>query len=760
MKCRVILFGCVLLSSLLVQNVQAQFRNIEIISGSGSAANGDINTIYNYNNNGSESLLIYNNNYWSSLVLRSNGDGTFTSEGNLIYSSENLMELTPFNADGNGNMQLFLSGATYTDTARLDEIRYTVNGNTALLTTDYMYFKASAGDIDSDGDDDLIFFTDDDIEFGCKWLENQNNGTSWQLNELVLDGGSNAHSNYYNILDIDDDDDNDLITYSSGSKIIANLNNGSEVFSTSFEIADYSAIEIQHIHPLYSKDVDGDGFNDILFLFATEEAYQLSWFKNNNDGTFDNEVVIAYVPHQFDIFNILYYDMQMMDLNQDGLNDFLIGADTINVFLNQGNSWVKEYQIEELSAPFDIMDIDNDSDYDVVAKRVMSFNEIELVWIENVWNDSATYVEGYVFRDENSNGIFDLGIFGAPDEDILAGVELTVQPGNISVFTDENGYYSIAIDEPGDYTLTSSQPLIFNCDYSALVSSQFTVPENGSIDVIYEKYLVIQQDVGLIPEVNSCVTLSGRVFNDLEGNGTFDNNDYWLQGIKVNANDQVAFTNQYGRYYFEFGTGQTVNISVDTFLELSSYCTDSFYNFIQTYPQNPNYWNVSTSTSTFSSNFGLLFPPFFDAAIITLFPYYGNEAGETFNAWIDFKTSATNAENCTLRIEHDPLLTLLSSDINSTQSGANFVEWVFPPGAAPYFYCMHMQWHLDSTAIEGELLHWEASFLCDDNIDDCPGNNVIVRDVEIINGPLERVADDSLFSQLRSMNQDYSLFKF
>lgn len=131
-----------------------------------------------------------------------------------------------------------------------------------------------------------------------------------------------------------------------------------------------------------------------------------------------------------------------------------------------------------------------------------------------------------------------------------------------------------------------------------------------------------------------------------------------------------------------------------------------------------------------------------DAGVYSLWPDYGIDAGQVFHAGMDYKMHGTINGTCTLRVEFDPLISFVSASITPDVVESTYIEWFFTNPATPYWNCMSMFFELDSSAVAGQIMNWEASFSCTTS-DVCPGNDVVTRITEVLSGPLKTQATDS-----------------
>lgn len=134
----------------------------------------------------------------------------------------------------------------------------------------------------------------------------------------------------------------------------------------------------------------------------------------------------------------------------------------------------------------------------------------------------AGEVNGYVFRDLDGDGI-ENGSDGP-----MAGVSVSVDDSggnNFSATTNSLGVYSVLGVDPGSATVTYTTP----------TGAVLTTGNAVQVVTVVDGGSVAAADVGYEPPPSG--DLSGRVFNDLDGNGVEDGSDTGLAGVAVSVTD-------------------------------------------------------------------------------------------------------------------------------------------------------------------------------------------------------------------------------
>jgi uncharacterized protein (DUF2141 family) len=147
-------------------------------------------------------------------------------------------------------------------------------------------------------------------------------------------------------------------------------------------------------------------------------------------------------------------------------------------------------------------------------------------------DQTAATVSGVVFNDSNGNGTQDDG------EDGLSGLTVQLINGTTRTSTtDADGAYQFTNVTPGSYIMQET-------DRSGFVSTtpnsvEISVPSGGSATENFG-----DQQAG---------TVSGTVFNDLNGNGTQDDGENGLADVSItlsNGSSSTKTTDDKGKYNF------------------------------------------------------------------------------------------------------------------------------------------------------------------------------------------------------------------
>lgn len=388
------------------------------------------------------------------------------------------------------------------------------------------------GDIDNDGDLDIVEANNDDNNFWL-FLNDGNGNFSVSPNSPYYVGdaprdlalGDFNQDGYLDVVVSNSADDNVSVFFNDG--------NGSFQYQTTYDVGDFP-------DGLALGDVNDDGYLDIAI--ANVFSNNASVLINNDDGSFAMQVIYAAVEAP--------YSIALGDLDNDGDLDMAINNsaenteneyNSVSILLNNGQGifgGLITYGIGKYSYSLALGDIDNDGDLDITRSncRFNSCNPYVSVILNNgdaTFTNQIDYVPGnfpdyIVLGDVNNDGYLD-----------IAGVN-----DNLFILLNNNGSFinplsyevsdpdSIAmgdIDNDGDIDiatcgLAGNVSIIFNNN------AMFTLPSIYSVD-------------------SGCINLA---MGDVDGNGFID-----IVTANSFANTISILLNNYG--VFAINYSYTVN---------------------------------------------------------------------------------------------------------------------------------------------------------------------------------------------------------
>lgn len=427
---------------------------------------------------------INNNSLYDFVAISSEKINVYESNGSGLNSPVNLTptfgsgtRIKPFDKDNDGDLDVVIVSTGYNIVSVFENIGNEVYDNEQVILSNGPSTggpdKIAVGDLDSDGDFDLVISKLNGNEI--VWFENI--GGQFGAEQLI----TNLVDQPEDILaiDLDNDLDIDIVSASSqDSKIAWYVNNGAGVFGaqqliststnsvSSIDAADFDndgdldIIAVDYLddtitwyentgggsfgseHPIYVNngsnepidvnciDIDFDGWIDVFIKFDD----RIGWFKNNGGSFAQLDSLVDY-----------YYNMSEIEfglINNDTLPDLVYrdnstNTPTIFCLYNQGGG-VFSYKSPIVTSInnfyFDLCDIDLDGDSDILS------SQLDVFWMENMVVDPFQ-ARGKLFYDQNQNGILDSTEVG------ISQFEINSIPNPNYAFSYPNGDYFINFNE-------------------------------------------------------------------------------------------------------------------------------------------------------------------------------------------------------------------------------------------------------------------------------------------------------------------------
>jgi hypothetical protein len=260
--------------------------------------------------------------------LRNDGTGAF-EERAISDSLGAPVHVEAYDIDHDGDLDVLVSamGIMLPNNGRLGSVVVLENDGQERFTTRVLATNVTrvcdlqAGDLDGDGDVDLVAGQFGYDQGEINWLENQGDGT-YVWHQLLNLAGT-IHSP---IVDIDGDGDLDVVALVSQEweEVYVFENDGTGSFTT--HIVFGAATDDFCSSGIDLGDLDGDGDEDILFtngdaFVATDYRplpnHGVQWLENNGDLTFTYHRITDYYGA---------YGPVVIDLDGDGDLDGVVGS--------------------------------------------------------------------------------------------------------------------------------------------------------------------------------------------------------------------------------------------------------------------------------------------------------------------------------------------------------------------------------------------------------------------------------------------------
>ncbi len=303
-----------------------------------------------------------------------NGDGEFTDE-----TDDRMPNLTGFtrdvdfaDIDRDGDLDLVVVNTFNTQSWIFinDGLgNFTDETDTRLPTANFSGSDADFGDVDNDGDLDLIFTNSGTTAFGTGvdrlYL---NDGTGVFTNASnQLPGTAVAESVDASFVDIDGDLDLDLVMAHRNARSQLWRNDGTGNFS------DITLTNLPNdgngTYSIDDGDIDGDGDLDLIAVRGSTEQV----FRNDGTGDYTNITNLALPDNPFQDDN----DGDFLDVDNDGDLDFIIarlGSGGERFYINDGNGVLTRTNglintITDSTLDIEFGDLDGDGAIDIVTAQ-------------------------------------------------------------------------------------------------------------------------------------------------------------------------------------------------------------------------------------------------------------------------------------------------------------------------------------------------------------------------------------------------------
>ncbi|MEK7263930.1 MAG: FG-GAP-like repeat-containing protein [Bacteroidota bacterium] len=517
---------------------------------------------------GDGDITVVSNNIGNISVLKNNGDGTFAAKIDYASGSNNVF-VSDIDGDGDNDIAATNFGAN-----RVSIMKNNGDG-TFAQEVDYPIFNAVAlfiSDLDGDGDGDLAVTNFTGVVSILK-----NNGDGTFATNVNYGTGAQPYSVY--ISDIDNDGDGDMVvanSSTSSSSVSVLKNNGNGTFASKVDYPTGS-----NPYSVFISDIDGDGDGDIVTACGSAGDSIVSVLKNNGNGTFATKIDYTIGDVAISVF--------FADVDNDGDGDIVTAnsySNTISILKNINNNTLVAYYPFSGNAN-DGSGYGNNgtvngatitSDRFGNANSAYSFDGVndKIGTNKKVLNTTGNFsIEAWIKLDSLNK---QQGIISEVGEGNIGEYQLVVEFNNKIGFIRQNGaQWSVLrsnqiVQANKNYNITAvydgSLQLYIN---GAAISATLTNENNGVSGItetiigdgnvagdypfsgiiddirIYNRALDSTEidslyHLGGWPIANSSV--SGQVYNDMNGNGAKDNGEPGLLGWKIKLEQTALLAKQ------------------------------------------------------------------------------------------------------------------------------------------------------------------------------------------------------------------------
>lgn len=255
--------------------------------------------------------------------------------------------------------------------------------------------KSQVVDIDNDGDNDVITIS---RSGEVVWYEHKTSFPLFQVHYIEDNTGGMKENKALIIADIDSDGDMDILTISTypNETLYWYQNDGNQNFSRS--VIPYDPQYSNNV--LLVEDLDNDGDNDII----TFKGLEIIFLENDGNQTFTEQT--AFVNSSG------INELKILDVDQDGLKDVIVGRNPGFSWIKQENENFTEYPISTIGnfTHFDMADIDLDGDIDFTGLKsgvaYLYYNDGSGSAFTETFMPSSPSANGGIFLSDINNDIY------------------------------------------------------------------------------------------------------------------------------------------------------------------------------------------------------------------------------------------------------------------------------------------------------------------------------------------------------------------
>ena len=425
---------------------------------------GDMDVISASGNSGSNAKVTWYEN--------TDGLGNFGNE-NLIFDNTGNTLATRYRSvyasdfDGDGDIDVFAGSSGDDKVVWFENLDGKGSfGNEIIISTDLSgCYSIITGDLDNDGDEDVIYTSSDNDEIFWQKNTDSKGAVSGQI---IIDNNAELTTDLI-AKDIDGDGDLDLVaSLPLVNKVVWYENtDGLGTFSSQKIITSdgfrYSSV--------FAEDIDGDGDLDII-SGSTSGSSSVAWYENlDGKGNFGAQNLMAE--------SMKVDDVVATDLDMDGDIDIISAhqgsGESVRWFENlDGKGSFSSYKLVSTETSYAeslfLADIDSDGVIDILSTDKPSHL---IKWHENVM----------VSNKINGRVLFDVNNDGCDNADLIASnikVITKNSVNSITTFTNKDGLYELFPPDEGDYSvhvdvsssLFSSNPDEYNFNFVGNVTTE------------------------------------------------------------------------------------------------------------------------------------------------------------------------------------------------------------------------------------------------------------------------------------------------
>lgn len=372
-----------------------------------------------------------------------NDAGTFSSPNYLSSTGGIVRTVESEDMDNDGDLDLAAYQSSFPDVIFWYENLGAGNFSDAIeIDASYMNLRdIHIGDFNGDGFKDVLGY-----DLGLSelfWLENLDGGGF----SPPLTLSQTAYLEDMTTTDLDSDGDQDIL-----------LCDDVPEFSGWYENNGEGEVQEMSLHPndtiggfqIFAQDLDGDQDKDVIIQSVWPTDYDIFWHENLGDGEFSASNAIIQVFQ--DGFGY-YQHSSIGNMDEDEDLDFIYATSNEIYFIE---NTIGEGCLDVTACNFDPDAFNENGTCCYGVCGCMDPGSVSYNPLAECDDGSCMYeISGYVFYDDNENGLWD-------DEDYgLALQELTLLPGEVVAFTNDDGYFSFTVNGLGHYSVSLAATDVF-----------------------------------------------------------------------------------------------------------------------------------------------------------------------------------------------------------------------------------------------------------------------------------------------------------
>lgn len=573
-----------------------------------------------------------------------------------------------FDYDSDGTIELIVR---YQDNLVAFRSNGTGGVNYVAHLLDYVratYPQIEAADFDGDGLADIICSQFSLPQIG---LYKGTNGLAWPAVQLIssYDSGSDRP---FDIADMDADGDPDIVVIDQGHLVL--LRNVGSFLFVSTTLVSMNGFSVKGLH---CHDMDGDGDLDILATGLNRHR-----IVRNNSG--DSFVVLAdQTPLSFTCCEKITL---IEDFDEDGDPDILVDSDpTVRWIRNNGGlNFGPRAFLPNSFQPYkpQFVDLDGDGKKDLISRSG------SLTWMRHV--SGLTYdpqITAFAPAVAGRTEVFDYDNDGDLD---FIGVGIGSSGGTVALNNGNGQFTELGplTSQPWGIISTTAEnmTLAHDMDGDSDTDILYLAPPNSP----FGNRLCWAENLAVAP-----YQISGFVFADMDGNGTFGPPDFGLPASAITSSPAgyVVGTGQSGGYLLYGGLGNhTVSAAMTN--------TGGFWSPL---PAPPSY-SVSLSEAVPAvSGVDFAFQPLVDTTSIvpSMVPSPGPCGGIT-SLWLNLFNEGTQVAQGTLTLTLDASYAFITSEPVPSSVTGNVITWDFESLVPFDFMVFHLSVQQPSVANLGQ----------------------------------------------------------